>query len=636
MCGIGGLYNLRGEVIPDLSIKLNVINELIRHRGPDDSHHWVDRQQTSGLTHRRLSIIDVNNGIQPMQSSSGCVISFNGEIYNYRELRKEIGEGQFKTESDTEVILKSYEKWGVQCLDHLRGMFAFALWDDKKGQLFCARDRFGIKPFYYTQQEDCLIFASECKGLIPFLKEIKTDDEAFCDYLTFQFCLGTETLFKNIQQLEAGHYLLASRGKVEIKRYWQVYYHLDWKKSEDRFQEEIHQAFEESVQYHLRSDVPLASYLSGGIDSSLVTTFAQKHSISNEPVLAYTGTFLEGPEFDESNYAKIVAQHNQSPHEIIPITSQDFIENIQKLIYHLDFPVAGPGSFPQMIVAQAISKKRKVVLGGQGGDEIFGGYARYLIAYFEQCILSAIDGTMNNGKFVVTYESILPHLDVLKSYKPLIKKFWSQGLFNPMDERYFDLINRSGTLKDEVLWNDLPQNATKEKFLSLFRSTNVGKESYFDKMTHFDFKTLLPALLHVEDRVSMAYGLESRVPFLDHPLVELAATAPSNIKFQNGRLKRLLKDGFKNDLPDAILKREDKMGFPVPLHLWAQRDLKDYLLDLFTKAEKRHREYIDFKKVKEQFFKEEVFGRNTWAFLCIELWYENFHDQHNKFRSMIQ
>jgi asparagine synthase (glutamine-hydrolysing) len=268
-------------------------------------------------------------------------------------------------------------------------------------------------------------------------------------------------------------------------------------------------------------------------------------------------------------------------------------------------------------------------LGGQGGDEIFGGYARYLLAYWEQCIKGALDGTMDSGNFVVTYESIIPNLATLRGYKPLIQEFWSQGIFDERDKRYFRLINRSNTFGDIVDWNLFKGAFSYEEFREIFWGRNVGKESYFDSMTHFDFKTLLPALLQVEDRMSMAHGIESRVPLLDHSLVELAATIPANIKFQSGELKRLLKHAFPDKLPAAIANRKDKMGFPVPLQLWLKRGgpAKEFILDTFRSDKARNRFYFskpfDIERLLER---EGVFSRNLWAFLSLELWQQRFFD----------
>ena len=311
---------------------------------------------------------------------------------------------------------------------------------------------------------------------------------------------------------------------------------------------------------HKRSDVPIGGYISGGMDSSIIACLATQGGDGGFE--GFTGKFSFDRRYDESRYARAVAESRHFPLHEIDITAADFVENLPRILYHLDYPVAGPGSFPQYMVSQLASRRRKVVLGGQGGDEIFGGYVRYLIAYFKQCIKAAIDGTMDNGNFIVTYESIIPNLVTLREYKPMLQEFWRQGLFEDLDQRYFRLVNRAPTLGDEINWELLQGIEVFATFQKIFRADNVEKESYFDSMTHFDFKTLLPALLHVEDRVSMAHGLESRVPFLDHPLVEFAATMPSNIKFKDGSMKHVLRKAMTPLLPKAVVERKDKMGFP--------------------------------------------------------------------------
>ena len=317
---------------------------------------------------------------------------------------------------------------------------------------------------------------------------------------------------------------------------------------------------------------------------------------------------------------------------ITDIDEDDFVDNIGNVIYHLDQPVAGPGSFPQFMVAKTVRQHLKVVLGGQGGDEIFGGYTRYLLAYFEQCVKGAINGTMSSGNFVVTYESIIPNLRTLEQYKPLIQEFWREGIFDERDKRYFRLVNRSNNFGDLIRWDALTAESPFSEFQNIYWADNVGKESYFDSMTHFDFKTLLPALLHVEDRMSMAHGIESRVPLLDHGLVELAATIPANIKFQNGELKRLLRNTFQDKLPSEILGRKDKMGFPVPLQKWLSSPgrAREFVLDTFRTGAARDRFYLAPNFDLEQVINaESQFGRNVWAFLCLELWQNQFHDVHD-------
>jgi asparagine synthase (glutamine-hydrolysing) len=353
-------------------------------------------------------------------------------------------------------------------------------------------------------------------------------------------------------------------------------------------------------------------------------------------VLGFTGKFSAyGAAYDESRYARALAAWSGFPLKEVDIRASDFVEHLRSVIYHLDCPVAGPGSFPQYMVSRLAARDRKVVLGGQGGDEIFGGYARYLIAYFEQCIKGAIDGTMDSGNFIVTYESIIPNLGALRAYKPLLQEFWREGLFDEMDSRYFRLVNRAPSLGDEVDWPALDGYSARKTFQEVFNGANVGKSSYFDLMTHFDFKTLLPALLHVEDRMSMAHGLESRVPLLDHPLVELAATIPADIKFKNGTMKHILRQVAGRCVPRTIVERQDKMGFPIPLTEWIGGEARDFVHDVFSTAAAQARPLIDNRKVLQGLDREPRYGRKVWGLLCLELWQQEFHDRAAYYRGLL-
>ncbi len=369
--------------------------------------------------------------------------------------------------SDTEVIIKAYEKWGEECVNHLRGMFAFAIWDEINQKLFCARDRFGIKPFYYTQNREGFFFASEIKALLPFVDEIATDLNGLKDYLAFQFTLGEKTLFEGIKQLLPAHTLIVRNRSFSTRKYWEVQYDLDWHHTGTYFRDELRNRMMDSIRIHLRSDVPVGSYLSGGLDSSIVGSLARQIQ-TNHDYHAFHGKFLTGPEYDESHYARAVCKHCDMTLHEKDFTSDDFLNNIRKVIYHLDYPVAGPGSFPQYMTSQMASEHLKVVLGGQGGDEIFGGYVRYLISYFEQCIKGAIEGTMNSGNFVVTYESIIPNLASLRNYKPLMKEFWKEGLFEERDKRYFRLINRANGMLQEINWELLEPYSAFKTFQEIF------------------------------------------------------------------------------------------------------------------------------------------------------------------------
>ena len=537
----------------------------------------------------------------------------------------------FRSGSDTEVILAAYQKWGAECLTHLRGMFAFAVWDGER--MFAARDRFGIKPFYYAIVDGVLYFASEIKALLPILPEIETDPDALAEYLTFQYTLGENSLFKHVRTLLPGHALVVEKGQVRVSRYWDVSYDIDWDHTPRWFEERMRELLADSVRVHLRSDVPVGAYMSGGIDSSLVGILAAREPASGR--VGFHGKFTEFPGYDESGYARSACALGGIEFNDIDITAADFRDNIEKIIYHLDHPVAGPGSFPQFMVSKLAARHVKVVLGGQGGDEIFAGYARYLIGYLEQSLSAAIDGRQHNGNFVVTPESIIPNLTVLQEYKPLLRQFFAKGLFGPLDERYFRLIDRSGDMGDEVDWTGLGSQQVFERFKAVFNSKrNVSKEAYLDSMTHFDFKCLLPALLQVEDRMSMANGLESRVPFLDSRIVEFAATIPADIKFKGGGMKHFLKTTFEADLPPELFALRDKMGFPVPLQEWFGGALKDFVGDVFLTQKRRHREHFNSEAILRNFDKSERFSRKTWGLLSLELWHQLFHDRAAEYRAL--
>lgn len=630
MCGIFGFLSpgarSRGIAAADLVKGMG----LISHRGPDGAGQWLSPNADVGLGHVRLSIIDVETGAQPMRSDDGrYTIVFNGEIYNYIELREELGGDSFRTHSDTEVILRAYQRWGAACLDRLRGMFAIAIWDATDNRLFLARDRFGIKPLYWASTSRGLYFASEMKALLPFLDERSVNKAALSDYFTFQFCLGEKTLMGGVSQLPAAHYtILSPGGGFRPTKYWEVHYDIDYDHTERWFSERLQELLEDSVRLHLRADVEVGSYVSGGVDSSLLAAMAR--TVRPEGSFkAFNGRFTDGIDFDESRYAQALADEQGMQLHVADIDEQDFVDHIAKVIWHLDQPTAGPGAFPQYMVSKRVGENIKVVLGGQGGDEIFGGYARYLVAYFEQCIKGAIEGTLHNGNYLVTYESIIPNLETLRQYKPMLREFWSAGLFGERDERYWRLVNRANTFGGILTPEALDQRETFDEFKSIFWGKNVGRESYFDAMTHFDFKTLLPALLQVEDRMSMAHGVEARVPFLDHPLVEFAATIPADIKFKNGELKRLLKSVFSGRLPKAIRERKDKMGFPVPLNLWLKRGGKarDLIGDILGSERARSRSYLsDGMSIDAVLDSQSVYGRNLWALLGLELWHQQFVD----------
>jgi asparagine synthase (glutamine-hydrolysing) len=345
------------------------------------------------------------------------------------------------------------------------------------------------------------------------------------------------------------------------------------------------------------------------------------------PIKSFSGAFNEGPEFNELEYARIAARAaNAELFEVFP-TEQEFIDLMPKLIYHLDEPVAGPGLFPQYIVSKLASKHVKVILGGQGGDEIFGGYARYMIAYLEQAIKGAIYESNEEGEHIVSLSSILPNLPSLRQYIPMMKSFWNDGAFEPMDRRYYNLINRMGTTSSFLhpeFMNERNDNAIFNKFSSHFNNSDT--KSYFNKMTHFDMHGSLPGLLQVEDRVSMAVSIESRVPLLDRRIVDLISRMPAGMKFKGGEMKYLLKRTIKDIMPDKIMNRKDKMGFPVPLHIWSKNKAKGFIMDTLLSKNAKERNIIDTKCVEKLIKSEQPFSRGLWGLLSLELWYNQFID----------
>jgi asparagine synthase (glutamine-hydrolysing) len=629
MCGISGIVG-HGASSPERRAQVERMNRVLAHRGPDGEAIASGSAFTFG--HRRLAIIDVDHGAQPMVSDDGKVtLIFNGEIYNYLELRQELSrEGvRFRTLSDTEVLLRCYERYGEQVLQKLNGMFAFAVFDARRNAVFAARDHFGIKPFYYTQLPDGgLAFASEIKALfcVPEVAR-RLDTTALHEYLTFQFCLGDKTLFGGVKKLLPGHALVYQPAERQlcVRQWWSPSFKVDDHHTKEYFEDKLGFLVHDSVRGQLRSDVPIGAHLSGGLDSSIVVASAATQY--GPGFKCFTGKFAEGESYDESRYARLVAgEFGCEYHEVTP-GADDFIASMQMLMYHMDEPAAGPGLFPQYAVSRLAKRHVKVVLGGQGGDEIFGGYARYLVAYLEQCIKGAIFQTQEEGSHIVTLESIVPNLPLLREYVPMVKKFWESGLFESMEERYFKLLDRSERIRG-VLSGDVSRQfsdaAIRHEFHAVFNASE--SQSYLNKMTYFDQCTLLPALLQVEDRVSMAVSLESRVPLLDYRIAELAASMPPSIKFAGGRSKNALKEAMKSILPAPILDRQDKMGFPVPLSEWLRGPAKEFVSDVLLGSACRERGLFDVQELRALTQNESRYGREIWGALCLELWFQTFFD----------
>lgn len=629
MCGLVSIHS-SGRSLDDRLGVLDVMLARIAHRGPDgEGKVHIPGQGVFG--HRRLSIIDIEHGTQPMCSSDKrYTLIFNGEIYNYLELRQSlVQQGRhFTTFSDTEVLLQLLIHEGTHAIKRLNGMFAFIFHDRENNSWIAARDPFGIKPLYYSNVGNELLFASEIKALLahPDLKAAR-DDAALHQYLALQFCLDEKTLFAGVQKIKPGFYFTGHGAVIEQRVcYWDTNYQIDQYHTEEYFVDRLRSLLDDSVRLQIRSDVPLGSYLSGGLDSSLVSTLAAQHL--EAPLPMFHGRFAEGIEYDESAYAKAVASGAKGAyHEVVP-TAQEFVDSLPDLIYALDEPLGGPGLFPQFAVSKLARQHVKVVLGGQGGDEVFGGYARYLVGYLEQAIKGAIFETREEGKHLVTLESIIPQLPLLKQYHPLLSQFWSRGLFEDMDARYFHLIDRSPELST-ILHADALAGFDREYLFSEFQKVfnHPDTQSYINKMTHFDQKTLLPALLQIEDRVSMAVSLESRVPLLDTRIVDLVTAMPPSLKFQGGKTKHILKKAVRNLLPGIVLDRKDKMGFPVPLGEWMRGGVvRDFVGDTLLASRSLQRGIFKPEVLKNMMTSQGVGGRQLWGALSLELWHRRFID----------
>lgn len=628
MCGIAGILERNPSGAADRRA-VRKMTHALQHRGPDGEGFYFDGPV--GLGHRRLAIIDLATGEQPISNEDGSIrLIFNGEIYNYLELRRQlIGHHTFRTQSDTEVIVHLYEDLGERCVEQLNGMFSFALWDARRGRLFAARDHMGIKPLYWHLDRERFSFASEPKALLAAgLVEPQVNPQALQEYLAFQFCLGNKTLFKNIWQLEPGHYLVFrpfDDDAPRIVRYWDTDYQLDHHHTEDYFTEQLLSLLQDSARLQLRSDVPVGAHLSGGIDSSTVACLAAP--AYGDSFHTFTGAFREGAQYDETPYAGVIANHIHSIHHEIWLDATECLDALPNLIYMMDEPAAGPGLLPQYFVSKYAREHVKVTLGGQGGDEIFGGYARYLIAYLEQTLKAAIYGTQDEGKYIVTWESIMPNLRLLANYRPLMQGFLRDGLFREMDERYFRLVSRIEDV-ETVITADVWDSETRSQLFAEFQTifNHPDTKSYFNKMTNFDIKTLLPALLHVEDRASMSVSLESRVPLLDHRIVDLVTHMPPTFRFKGGDTKRTLRDAVKHLLPEAIFNRRDKMGFPVPLAEWLRGPRRAFVYDILLSARARERGIYRMDGIEQLLCTEQQFGRQLWGLVCLELWFHAFFD----------
>ncbi|NLD69582.1 MAG: asparagine synthase (glutamine-hydrolyzing) [Limnobacter sp.] len=623
MCGLVAV--VQPGRVPDRAL-LARMAAAIAHRGPDDEGQFV--AEGIGMHHRRLSIIDIAGGHQPM-SADGVVIVFNGELYNYLELRRDLqAQGHvFTTRSDTEVLLRMYLQHGPQCFSQLDGMFALVLYDARQRVCIAARDPFGIKPLYWWRGAGRIAFASEIKALLrdPAVAR-ELDPVALEDYLGLQYVLGERTLFAGISKLQPAHYQVVDVDTLTVRnvRYWQADYADAGAGDAESAAEEVRALLDASVMRQMRSDVPVGAYLSGGLDSSLVCALAVDHA--GAPFRSFTGAFREGPSFDESGHALTLARHVGAQADLLWIDEADWIEEMPRLAWQMDEPAAGPGLFPQFMVSRAAAGKVKVCLGGQGGDEIFGGYARYLIGALEQALIDAMGGR-EPGPGELTLGELERGLGTLGPYRSLLRRSWAQGIDAPAHLRYLRLVDRSDAAEQILspsMRERLAHSSLPERFEQLFEQ--AGDCSHLKRMLHADLVSSLPALLQVEDRVSMAVSLESRVPLLGVELVEAVARLPDSVLLAGGQLKALMRRAAAPLLPSSILNRSDKMGFPVPLQRWARGASRNFVRDVLLCRRARERGIFDPAAIERLIDNEAEFGRALWGALQLELWHQTMID----------
>jgi asparagine synthase (glutamine-hydrolysing) len=560
MCGILGVIDTNAHI--NESIFRNLLKKT-SHRGPDESKIWFSNDKKIKLGHNRLSIIDLSsNAHQPMHdSTNNLVIVFNGEIYNFLDLKKELEiEYNFKSESDTEVILKAYNKWGYECVNHLNGMFAFAIYDISKSILFCARDRVGQKPFYYHYKNDVFAFCSELKNLISNYVDSAIKTSSLNEYFKYGFIAGENTIYSDFRKLPPAHYLVYSIKKNEIEtfRYWKPNTNLKKTNNDINYNiEKFSNIFNNVVKRHLISDVPLGILLSGGVDSSLVTAFAIKHK---PDIKTFTVTFPQFQKYNEAKYAKIVSNHFSTNH--IEIESEKVNPEIilPMLAKQFDEPLIDSSMIPTFLVCQEVSKHCKVVLGGDGGDELFGGYNHY-----QKLILSDLIKKVSPQffwKFISKFYKFLPTGFKGRVWVESLKYDLKKDL--PIIASYFNDFDRKKLFNKEFF--DCNDN---QKFNKIYKSDDLAKRSMWT-----DFLNYLPEDILVKtDRASMLNSLELRAPFLDNEIIEFSEKLDNNLKFDKLNKKILLKALSKKILPKK-LDISRKQGFAIPLDEWMRNDKK--------------------------------------------------------------
>ncbi|MBF0421569.1 MAG: asparagine synthase (glutamine-hydrolyzing) [Magnetococcales bacterium] len=624
MCGILGWFSSHGTTCDPEACLQGL--QTLGHRGP----HGRGVLQRSGLWlgHVRLAIIDVEHGGQPwIDEDSGLAMVYNGEIYNYVEERRLLENAgyQFRSHSDTEVLLKMYLAYGEKMLDRLNGMFAFAIHDPRNNTLFCARDHAGIKPFYYLASKEGILFASEVKAMVTVRGGLEADPQGMADYIALQYLIGSKTFFRDVRRLLPGHCLrIGSDGTPTVRQYWSL-------TPDERFTGNAVEAAEwlrvhldDAIRLQLRSDVPLGAHLSGGLDTGIITRLASRR-IAPERFSTFTAGFREGGVFDDTAAARISSRFCDTDHHEIFPTADDFLHLFPTLVHHLDEPMAGQGVFPQYMVSRLAQTKVRVVLGGQGADELFGGYTRYYALLLDQAIRNGAD--RGREPLGIDWPTLGAGLGQMHNYGPLWSQMQAGGAFQSPIERYWRMIDRSGDLND-VLAPDFVESLQGYRTFNAYRDIvdRFPDAEVLNRILYFETSAWLPALLHVEDRMSMAVSLESRVPFLDPRIMRFAFSLPTRIKLHQGQTKGLMRQAFHNDLAQSVRDRRDKLGFPTPTSRWFAGPLRDFVWETLNSVSCRQRGIFSpeaIRRISEN--PQGDFDRSLWGMLNIELWHRNLH-----------
>jgi asparagine synthase (glutamine-hydrolysing) len=620
MCGIAGIWGREapGARAAAWTADVRAMLAQIRHRGPDGEHVVANEAGVLGAC--RLAVIDPEHGAQPMETADRrFALALNGEVVNHVELRDELrlGGARFRTRCDTEVLLELLARDGDAALARVNGMFASALLDDRTGRALLFRDPCGIKPLSWLDEGDRVLFASEPKAILAAARRRPSlSSAALLDYLAFQMPLADATFFEGVRRVPPGSMLVLARGagpRIVPLPAWSG--NAAVPRDPEAAASALRDVLSAAVRDHLRSDVPLGAHLSGGVDSSLVASLASRELPA--PIHVFTGAF-DVPGFDEREHSRAVAAEIGAVRHEVVVTPQDLADALPAAVRAMDEPMAGPGLLPQWFVSRLASQHVKVVLGGQGGDELFSGYVRHLILRLELALAESIkDGATQ------ALRTLAPHLAALDGYGPLLRRHFATGLFQPLPERYFALMHRGSGLAD-VLSGDVREavrrDAPRERFLAAFG----GATDTVAGAVRFDRRVFLPALLEVEDRASMAWSVESRVPLLDRRVLAFVDACSDETLFGDGELKSLLRRAAWPVLPAAARARNDKMGFPVPLAQWAHGPMESFFRDLLCDTTARSRGLYDPRGIERVLAGESVEARHLWALVNLELWHRTF------------